>query len=219
MVQMSKNQREIYDYIEQKYINSFEAEGGDSGFLNKLKKAKLIRLMQCVTNPNLLSRVLEDYLLEEGVSNSLDVDDRDIMQLIKSYNIQQETPPKFIKILELLKQINVKKGADGKVIIWSIFIQNIHDLQTYLRANSVECELLYGATPADKTEAGREEIIKQFHQPNCVYKVIIANPSAVGESISLHKACHNAIYLEKNFNAAMYMQSKEDMFVNREYFE
>jgi hypothetical protein len=45
------------------------------------------------------------------VSNSLDVDDRDIMQLIKSYNIQQETPPKFIKILELLKQINVKKGA------------------------------------------------------------------------------------------------------------
>jgi hypothetical protein len=50
----------------------------------------------------------------------------------------------------------------------SIFIQNIHDLQTYLRANSVECELLYGATPADKTEAGREEIIKQFHQPNFV---------------------------------------------------
>jgi hypothetical protein len=99
--------------------------------------------MQCVTNPNLLSRVLENHLLEEGVSNSLDVDDRDIMQLIKSYNIQQETPPKFIKILELLKQINVKKGADGKVIIWSIFIQNIHDLQTYLRANSVECELLY----------------------------------------------------------------------------
>jgi SNF2 family DNA or RNA helicase len=79
------------------------------------------------------------------------------------------------------------------------------DLQTYLRANSVECELLHGATPADS----REEIIKQFHQPNCVYKVIIANPSAVGESISLHKACHNAIYLEKNFNAAMYMQSKD----------
>jgi hypothetical protein len=47
--------------------------------------------MQCVTNPNLLSRVLENHLLEEGVSNSLDVDDRDIMQLIKSYNIQQET--------------------------------------------------------------------------------------------------------------------------------
>jgi hypothetical protein len=59
---------------------------------------------------------------------------RDIMQLIKSYNIQQETPPKFIKILELLKQINVKKGADGKVIIWSIFIQNIHDLQTIYMA-------------------------------------------------------------------------------------
>jgi superfamily II DNA or RNA helicase len=212
MVQMSKTQREIYDYIEQKYIDSFETENNNSSFVNKLKKAKLIRLMQCVTNPNLLNRVLENYLVEEGLTNNLDVDDRGIMQLIKSYNPKQEMPPKFIKILELLQQINAKQGADGKVVIWSIFVQNIHDLKEYLNINGIECELLYGAIPVDKIEIdmpNREEIIGQFHRSDCPYKVIIANPFAVGESISLHKACHNAIYLEKSFNAAMYMQSKD----------
>jgi hypothetical protein len=211
IVQMSKTQRKIYDYIEQKYIDSFEFSD-NFGFVGKLKKAKLIRLMQCMTNPNLLNMVLENYLADEGCTNNLDINDRDIMQLIKSYNSQQETPPKFIKILELLKQINTKQGADGKVIIWSIFIQNIHDLKDYLNKNSIECELLYGAVPTEKTEINvpnREEIISQFHQYDCPYKVIIANPFAVGESISLHKACHNAIYLEKSFNAAMYMQSKD----------
>lgn len=39
--------------------------------------------------------------------------------------------------------------------------------------------------------------------------VIIANPSAVAESISLHKKCHNAIYLERSFNAAHFIQSKD----------
>ena len=38
---------------------------------------------------------------------------------------------------------------------------------------------------------------------------MIANPFAVSESISLHKACHNAIYLERSFNAAHFMQSKD----------
>ena len=41
------------------------------------------------------------------------------------------------------------------------------------------------------------------------FKVLIANPHAVGESISLHKACHNALYFEQGFNAGVYMQSKD----------
>lgn len=212
IIEMSQTQRAIYDYIETKYIYSFETENSGYSFVDKLKKAKLIRLMQCVTNPNLLNKVLEGYLSEEGLSDNLGVDDRDIMQLIKSYDTKKETPPKFIKILELVKLINAKQGADGRVIIWSIFVQNIHDLKQYLNLNGVECELLYGAIPTEKTEIdipNREEIINQFHQSDCPYKVIIANPFAVGESISLHKACHNAIYLEKSFNAAMYMQSKD----------
>ena len=39
--------------------------------------------------------------------------------------------------------------------------------------------------------------------------MIIANPFAVSESISLHKVCHNAIYIERSFNAAHFIQSKD----------
>ena len=45
--------------------------------------------------------------------------------------------------------------------------------------------------------------------PESTFKVIIANPFAVAESISLHKACHNAIYLERSFNCAHFLQSKD----------
>lgn len=39
--------------------------------------------------------------------------------------------------------------------------------------------------------------------------MIIANPFAISESISLHKACHTAIYIERTFNAAHFIQSKD----------
>ena len=55
----------------------------------------------------------------------------------------------------------------------------------------------------------RERIVKAFQDQDCPFKVIIANPFAVAESISLHKACHNAIYVERSFNAAHFVQSKD----------
>ena len=114
----------------------------------------------------------------------------------------------------MIKRIITNNGADGKVIIWAIFIGNMFDLQAYLLSQGISSELLYGGIPNENQETPeeirtREKIINEFHNEKCPYKVIIANPFAVGESISLHKACHNAIYLEKNFNAAMYMQSKD----------
>ncbi len=36
---------------------------------------------------------------------------------------------------------------------------------------------------------------------------MIANPQACGEGISLHKVCHYAIYLDRSFNSAHYLQS------------
>jgi hypothetical protein len=36
---------------------------------------------------------------------------------------------------------------------------------------------------------------------------MIANPAAAGEGISLHRACQYAIYLDRTFNAAHFMQS------------
>lgn len=38
---------------------------------------------------------------------------------------------------------------------------------------------------------------------------MVANPAAAGEGVSLHRICHHAIYLDRTFNAAHYLQSED----------
>ena len=38
---------------------------------------------------------------------------------------------------------------------------------------------------------------------------LITNPSTLGESVSLHKECHHAIYIERNYITAPYVQSRD----------
>lgn len=211
-VEMDENQEKIYNFIEKNYVDSINKNEQDS-FTIKLKKAKLIRLMQCLTNPSLLQKPLDNYMIGEGLANEINIEDREIVKAIKEYS-QNYIPPKFIEAKRLISKIIKEQGARGKVIIWTIFIDNIFQLQEYLKQNNINSELLYGGTPNENEDTPkelltREKIIDKFHEEDCPYKVIIANPFAVGESISLHRACHNAIYLERNFNAAMYMQSKD----------
>ena len=36
---------------------------------------------------------------------------------------------------------------------------------------------------------------------------MISNPQTLGEGISLHKVCHDAIYMDRSYNAGHYLQS------------
>lgn len=206
MVPMTPDQKAIYEHIESNYIASVK-KITSGGFLAELQKAKTIRLRQCLTNPALLKKTLPEFR-EIDVT---DVNDREILRAIESY---QTIPNKFIELVKLIKDIIKSDGPSGKVIVWAYFIENIDSLKIFLQEQGVESEVLYGATPNENEDTPedvrtREKIIRDFHDDDCSYKVILANPFAVGESISLHKACHNAIYLEKDFNAANYMQSKD----------
>ena len=55
--------------------------------------------------------------------------------------------------------------------------------------------------------ADRQAAIKRFREGSS--KVLLANPATLAESISLHKTCQNAIYVNRNFNAAQFIQSKD----------
>ena len=67
-------------------------------------------------------------------------------------------------------------------------------LKKYLEKNGIKSELLIGSVSQDE----REVIVKKFNNPNNnEFSIVIANPFCVAESISLHKGCHNAIYLEE----------------------
>ena len=64
----------------------------------------------------------------------------------------------------------------------------------------------YEAEDDESGEATREQRITLF-KTDPERRILIANAAACSESISLHKVCQNAIYLERNFNAAQFIQS------------
>lgn len=213
-VEMDTHQREIYDYIESKYIPYFKKDSSATikDFVNR---AKLIRLRQASTNPALLSKALKDSLEDNELLDELDpnviftihsdeyINDSEFFNKITNYSIF-EIPQKFRCVLSILLEKIFPEN--GKVIIWTIFVQNAKDLKCFLKKNNINAKLLIGEIPQEE----REQTIAAFNNPlNNDFRVIIANPFSVAESISLHKGCHNAIYLERDYNCSSFVQSKD----------
>lgn len=211
-VEMGPIQREIYEFIEEKYIAYFMGNERNLSLNSELTKARFIRLMQAATNPSLLKQPLEAFFREQGLSDELFIDDSEIAKKIIRYGELEGVPRKFLQVKNLIVELLAK---NQRVIVWGTFIQNIKELQHYLEKDGIDSRLLIGEVPVDRDDVPmetiltREKIIREFHQPDAPFKVLIANPFAVSESISLHKACHNAIYLERTFSATHFIQSKD----------
>ena len=211
-VEMDDAQREIYDFIETKYVRAFQKN--PSGTLKDvLNKAKLIRLRQAAINPSLLTKPIRETLgvddaeLESrykisGLPEEY-LDDSEILFNISNYS-KENVPAKFLKAHDLVSKIISTER--GKVIIWTIFIQNAKGLQKVLKRHNIPSKLLIGEVEQEE----RESVVRKFNDPdNLDFQVVIANPFAVSESISLHRGCHNAIYLERDYNCASFLQSKD----------
>lgn len=216
-VPMGPLQQRIYDFVEKKYMDEFMADRAtdtSSRFKTALAQARTIRLMQAASDPAMLKAPLRDFFEDEEfpVEAYQAIDDSDVLKSILDYEAN-EVPAKYVAVKQLVDEI---LACSGKVVIWATFIHTIHGLKQYLESHGISCQELYGATPVeregiddDELVLTREKIVKAFQYPDCPFKVIIANPFAVAESISLHKACHNAIYIERSFNAAHFVQSKD----------
>lgn len=211
-IKMHDTQRRIYDFVESKYMQDISEE--DKPIKSALVKARMIRLMQAATNPLLLKQPLKEVAEAEGIDLSGVTEDDSVLQTVLKY-AETEVPAKFEKALELIQQIT---SNNGKVVVWACYIRTIEMFSEFLSKHGVRNKTLYGATPvasdailpeSEEYELTREAIVKEFNDLSSGLNVIIANPFAVAESISLHKACHNAIYIERSFNAAHFIQSKD----------
>ncbi len=107
-------------------------------------------------------------------------------------------PVKFIMLDKIVEDI-IKKGE--KVIIWTSFVENIVTLKKrYAHYNSLT---IYGKMNIEK----RNKVVKWF-QEDPEYKVLVANPSAAKEGLTL-TAANNAIYVDRTFNLVDYIQSQD----------
>lgn len=85
-----------------------------------------------------------------------------------------------------------------KTLVWTGFVRSITSLQALLAP--FQPAAVHGGTP------DREEELRRFREdPDC--SVLISNPATLGEGISLHQVCHDAVYVDRDFQAGRFLQS------------
>ncbi|NVN18263.1 DEAD/DEAH box helicase family protein [Muricauda sp. HICW] len=205
LIPMNPLEKRIYNLIKSK-IHELSKDDfiNNEQILSKLWKGRMIRMRQATSYPKLLLKSLEDYsedLLDENVN---------IANIIRAYD-DLETPGKLEYLTEKVKNLN---NQNKKVLIWSNFIGTLELLKSHFIKENLHSELIYGKTPVKKNgifevleEKTREEIRDEFVDPESGLDILIANPAACAESISLHKTCFHAFYYDLSYNCAQYLQS------------
>ena len=121
-------------------------------------------------------------------------------------NLNGYVPSKFNVILDLANKL---KNDGKKILLWGRYIDSIKRLSTFLQNNGFCGDYIVGETSTKGgTESERSKIVNQFKN-NKSYDFLISSPMVLGESVSLHRSCHHAIYFEMDYNAAPYFQSRD----------
>lgn len=201
VVKMREHERFVYDSIVGAIRElTLEDFSRDYETVARLRRARMIRLRQCTSNASLLRTGLDDE--EDVVGGKPSLKSR-----ISCYP-EVETPAKIDALIELA---NTYLEKDRRVVIWSNFIGTLRLIEQAIGELGVRSEVIIGEVPpySDGVEyaASREGIIKEFTHEGSDLAVLVANPAACSESVSLHKTCSNAIYYDLSYNCAQYLQS------------
>lgn len=198
LVDMGPLQRELYDLLRSEAARA--ASGmliHDRAFFRSLGR-QVVRLLQVASNPMLLTQteLTDTTALERPPQEARAWD------LLRDF-ARYEQPA---KVAEAIRRTEAAIAQNKKVLIWSGFVLNLTSLARLLEGHSPV--VLFGQVETGDVNDPdtREGRIRRFHEDDTC-RVMIANPAACGEGISLHKACHYAIYLDRSFNAAHFIQS------------
>lgn len=116
------------------------------------------------------------------------------------YQLMQDLPayemsPKYQEVLAIVSE-NAARGR--KTLVWSTFIRSLNTLERLLAQFGPA--MVHGGTD------DREAQIQRFRMdPDCM--VLLSNPATLGEGISLHHECHDAVYVDRDFAAGRFLQS------------
>jgi SNF2 family DNA or RNA helicase len=189
-VPMSNAQAALYGIVRNDVLRQLSSFRDGKGLDIIRARKSVMRLLQLASNPILAIR---------GISQDIFMSDSGVINAV----IQNPTSPKVQEVVRLVRQ-NAKENK--KTVVWTIFTQNILDLERQL--GDLNPVSLYGSIRSGEPEdlETREGRLRRFHEDeSCM--VIIANPAAAGEGISLHEVCHDAIYLDRSYVSTHYLQS------------
>lgn len=184
--------RKLYDAL----LGRFSSSVNEHERIDDLGRI-VVYLLMAATSPALLAVGSSRYeALQFRVPPlALPAGDR-IRSLLAELPAHEMSP----KILETIRIVRENAESNRKTLVWSTFLRNISTLQ----------DLLSDLNPAVVTGASSDEeraqAISRFREDaNC--KVLISNPATLGEGISLHRECHEAVYVDRDFAAGRFLQS------------
>lgn len=193
----SKLQAEILHALKDKYMGINFLSISDAKNLAKRGKA-IMTMLAASTNPGLLAKNKDfvDYEFGFAWPPKAVSSDKQLTNLIDEY-LRHEVPWKF-KYVALRAEELSKSGE--KVLVWSNFIGNLAALKGVLR--KYQPAVVYGKVSADD----RAKELHRFRtDPSCT--VLLSNPQTLGEGISLHQVCHTEIFVDRTYNAGLYLQA------------
>ena len=201
-INMKETERLLYDTILDRIKTKSKSDFyRDLPTAQRLQRGRMIRLRQVVSNAALLRTAIEEY------DEDLLEDDHALSSKVYKYS-EIETPAKVETVIELLSNL---RESGKKAVVWSNFIGTLELIKHSCSKLGWSAEIICGYTPKeanyDKDVLTREKIIEQFKLIDGGLDILIANPAACAESVSLHKTCSHAIYYDLSYNCAQYLQS------------
>ncbi len=191
-IDMAPGQKALYSVVRSEALRQFtQAISRGKATPDYLTARKsVMRLLQLSANPTLALQGIigDDIKLDSGIVDTV---------------LEERASNKMRAVADHARELS-KSGQ--KTVIWTIFTNSIIDLESMLiDLNPVS---IYGAIPSglDTDLNTREGRLKRFHKDDAC-SILIANPAAAGEGISLHTVCHNAIYLDRSYVSTHYLQS------------
>ena len=188
-VPMGTNQQKLYLALSSDATRRLEG-------LNVNDRMKFRKFSQCV-----------QYMLQAASNPSLLINSN-----LANHSLVNETIKEGMsKKIEYACSVTRKLVREGnKVLLWSNFVNTVEHVAELL--SDVGAEYIHGSVVnSDDPDIhdSRENKIKLFNDAKSNCKVLVANPAACSEGISLHHVCHHAIYIDRNYNAAQYLQSED----------
>ncbi|MCX4534877.1 DEAD/DEAH box helicase [Streptomyces sp. NBC_00841] len=190
-LQMPDLHREVYDALVGRFTTRAEASRADFDALGKA----MLRLLMAATSPALLVEGESRYEPLTYQVPPLEVpEDESLYSLMRNLP-RHELSPKYKEALNIVAT-NAAMGR--KTLVWTTFVRSITTMESLFAA--YRPAVVHGGTP------DREEQIRRFREdPDC--HVLLSNPATLGEGISLHHVCHDAVYVDRDFMAGRFLQS------------
>lgn len=191
-VEMKPGQLALYSIVRNEFLREFARKASPSMGQAQFLKARrsVMRLLQLSINPSLALSAMAN-------------DDIAVRSAIADQVMDEGHSAKLHAVMD---QARVLARRGEKSVIWTIFTDTIHSLASSLA--DLNPVFVHGGVPSglESDPYTREGRIRTFHEDSSCF-VLIANPAAAGEGISLHTVCHTALYADRSYVSTHYLQS------------